>query len=106
MIALEKASARPVRLMAATIRPDAASALATITPDGMAPVSVVKIRRGRLGSSPADHDTTTGVNSAQRLPVETADGRGVLEGAADPWAVANNPHERDREAPGAGVAGG
>ena len=62
MIALEKASAKPVRLMDATIRPEAASTLAMMTPERMASPIVSKIRRGVIGESPATHETTIAVS--------------------------------------------
>ena len=62
MIALEKASAKPVRLIEATMSPEAASTLAMMTPERMASPIVSKIRRGVIGESPANHETITAVS--------------------------------------------
>ncbi len=62
MIRLEKASANPVRLMAATMRPEAASTQAMIAPDRMASIMVVAMRRGVIGWPPANQETTTAVS--------------------------------------------
>ena len=62
MIALENASANPVRLMAATMSPEAASTEAMITPERMASPNVAKIFRGVIGESPATQETAIAVN--------------------------------------------
>ena len=59
MIVLEKARAKPVRLIEATMRPEAASTVATITPERIASPIVSKIRLGVMGCSPANQETTT-----------------------------------------------
>ena len=62
MIALENASAKPVRLIEATIRPEAASTLAMMTPERIASPHVSKILRGVIGDSPATQETTMAVS--------------------------------------------
>jgi len=77
MIALENASAKPVRLIDATIRPEAARTEAMITPERMASVNVWKIRRGVIGESPATHETTIAVSMLSK-PKPESELRGLV----------------------------